>query len=818
MKIILKNFRCYENKIIDVCDKGLALLSGPSGTGKTTILLSIIFSLFGNGNKLVMHGKTSCSVTLEFDDMKIVRTKKPNRLTLYYLDNTYEDDAAQEIINNKFGKAFETTGYIPQNSQKSFIMMSSTDKLDFLEAFAFQDINILQIKERSKNSIKEKCDSLTKKTAQLEMASAMIKELKIPDEIVFPLKCTKKNREKAIQNENIKYKNNSTLSKKCVSKIKLLENELKYLQLLHSKIDSKTESLTLVNKKLSSLSLEENTLEYIGDIKLKELENDLCIILSQKEFVILKDRYEQDILRLENMKTEELYNISSKISEIDKELWQEHKEEDTKDTIFEYTQIIKDLEKLSELTSESLSLKFNEIQLEDSIEQSENVKNELDLKKTLLDKLKLQKEVFKCPSCNVNIKFQNDKLHLIKNDTLDILDSSINIEDVERDILKLKKKLSSMETAISIKKNKLDRYKDIEKNIKDIQDKYEEIPDLIDVKQYFDYMKEYINTQHNMSKQLNKLKLQLSNETFSSSIESFSNTVKSQKKALDKLNTKETKLSNINEEDLRSLINIQKNNKTQLEYIKNNIHKLNIEKIEYEKQLESYTQKHLDEFSIIRNIDIVNKEIYEKQEELENLEKHKIELENNLQNIQKFQDYEKNKELYETWKNKIDVFQKEENECRKEYAAATLLKETILEAESISIANIINSINSHSQIYLDAFFIDNPILIKLVPFKETAKGKNKPQINLEIEYKGMEIELNMLSGGEISRIVLAFALALGEMFNTPMILLDECTASLDQELTGCVIEGIKDNFNGKLVLIIAHQTVKGQFDTVVDII
>jgi len=81
----------------------------------------------------------------------------------------------------------------------------------------------------------------------------------------------------------------------------------------------------------------------------------------------------------------------------------------------------------------------------------------------------------------------------------------------------------------------------------------------------------------------------------------------------------------------------------------------------------------------------------------------------------------------------------------------------------------------------------------------------------------MEIELNMLSGGEISRVVLAFALALGEMFNTPMMLLDECTASLDQELTTSVIEGIKDNFNGKLVLIIAHQTVKGQFDTVVDI-
>ena len=35
----------------------------------------------------------------------------------------------------------------------------------------------------------------------------------------------------------------------------------------------------------------------------------------------------------------------------------------------------------------------------------------------------------------------------------------------------------------------------------------------------------------------------------------------------------------------------------------------------------------------------------------------------------------------------------------------------------------------------------------------------------------MEADINMLSGGELSRVVLGYTLALGEMFNTPMILL-----------------------------------------------
>jgi ABC-type lipoprotein export system ATPase subunit len=144
----------------------------------------------------------------------------------------------------------------------------------------------------------------------------------------------------------------------------------------------------------------------------------------------------------------------------------------------------------------------------------------------------------------------------------------------------------------------------------------------------------------------------------------------------------------------------------------------------------------------------------------------------------------------------------------------SLLKEKILEAESIAVANVVESINTHAQLYLDSFFVDNPIVVRLLPFKETKKN-NKPQINIEIQYKEMECDLNMLSGGELSRVVLAFTLALGEMFNTPMLLLDESTASLDQEATTVVFDSIKENFKGKMVLIIAHQVIQGVFDKII---
>lgn len=75
----------------------------------------------------------------------------------------------------------------------------------------------------------------------------------------------------------------------------------------------------------------------------------------------------------------------------------------------------------------------------------------------------------------------------------------------------------------------------------------------------------------------------------------------------------------------------------------------------------------------------------------------------------------------------------------------------------------------------------------------------------------------MLSGGELARVILAYTLALSEMFSNPILLLDECTASLDEDTTNTVFEVIKENFQGKMVIIIAHQIVQGTFDKHIDL-
>ena len=75
MRLTLENFRCYKNQVFDIGDKGMTLISGGSGKGKSTILLGISFVLYGKGSKLIRIGEKSCSVLLEMGGMKILRTK-----------------------------------------------------------------------------------------------------------------------------------------------------------------------------------------------------------------------------------------------------------------------------------------------------------------------------------------------------------------------------------------------------------------------------------------------------------------------------------------------------------------------------------------------------------------------------------------------------------------------------------------------------------------------------------------------------------------------------------------------------------------------
>jgi DNA repair exonuclease SbcCD ATPase subunit len=806
MKLTLKNFRCYSEKEFDFGEEGLLLLSGQSGAGKSTLLLAITFALYGSGNKLVTFGKTSCSVQLEFDELLITRTKRPNRLTLKNISHPdsvdYEDDTAQSLINERFGTAFEITSYLQQNAVNSFILMNPSEKLEFLEKFAFGSIDLSSLKARTSAVIKKRNEELITATSQLEISSEYFKTLNKPKRVNFPFKTN--DPELRVKNEIVRQKNTSTRIKQVSSVLEKVKVEYNDLQLYNTKLLSKQEQIQIINGKIETLESEKASITYIGDDTLKDYETQLESLLSRKELTELKSRYEIDSSRIDEIRQNELDSISKELSDIDLQLWKEYTLDELNSNISDHTTLLRDLE-----TLERLQINLDKLGKTDTVDITSKSLNldkiSLSEKRKLLDSLTLQQELFKCPSCHTSLKLRNKTLYTVDTIPLD----SENIVDVRRDIKLLEEKIRVKEQCISEEQKRTD----ILKEITTVKSQYDSsLPEKTQVETDIEYLKEYKRSQQELEKRKKKLQTNNNLSTSLTSLIKQLDILKSRIKTIESgLEDSERLSFSVSEDSLRSNIQTELRNKTILESVNKQLVSLNKELQNLHSGIESIQKVYLDTYSEVKDNNVLNSIITGFEKELSEL---KIKEEEHILNMKKIEEYNRYQDeyaKYKEWSNKIRDLTETEQKARQQYSAATLLKDKILQAESLAIQNIVNSINIHAQEYLDLFFPEHPIVVRLLPFKTTKKSV-KPQINLEIDYKGMEADLNMLSGGELSRVVLAYTLALCEIFNSPIVMLDECTASLDADLTSTVMEGIKKNFGNKLVIIIAHQVIEGDFD------
>ena len=137
---------------------------------------------------------------------------------------------------------------------------------------------------------------------------------------------------------------------------------------------------------------------------------------------------------------------------------------------------------------------------------------------------------------------------------------------------------------------------------------------------------------------------------------------------------------------------------------------------------------------------------------------------------------------------------------------AIQLQEIISSAEREAVKETVETLNLYVHSYLSKF-AEN-ITVDLL--------FDGSKLITDVFINDYEADINSLSGGEVARVILAFTLALAEMNNIKLLMLDESVASLDQDTTTTVIETIKQNYTGKVVCI-AHQTMTGIFDKVIEL-
>lgn len=821
MKISLKNFGCYENKEFDFEEDKINLICGLSGCGKSTIFKAIHFCLFGVGQKIIKHGKKSCEVNIIYKDLKICRTKKPNKLTV----NAYEDQEAQLILNRIFSENFDTVAYIRQNQVKSFINLSPSDKLSFLEEIIFNELNIPDLKDKVKIAIKESNDKMIQIESEINTVIRFFDEMTLVDSKSFKklskyntssVKKTIKKRElEQLNIQNDKAQKQSLITKLC--------NELTENKVLITQTESNLSEIKELNQQISEID------SCLGNIKLEDDElitkykQQLKFILDNKNYEELKTKQKFITSKIQTLKEKNIQSLKSKLHELNK-LIKPDLENQYNLELSKSKQKLNDYIEIQNRKNEIIDMEQSDEGLDKLNENLKILESELIEKREKLAFLLLSKSKYDCPECSTILSFNSQSNSLCKyQEDINIENDEI-IKKTESQIRSKTKKISTINTEIADYKKCLEQKKKYFDDIVKIKDKYchnLEDSDLSNYEIDLDVCKSRIRDYKKLISERDNIKYKLDNNIFDSSISDLESELHELNDLLDSTEINSENVSNIDlsEEELREKINEYNTNNLNMENYNSNKRKCNKKISKLKKKNLELENNFLQNYNDVRYYEDIENEIVLIRNLLKDLdtqyEKNMIDVQNLKQNLID----RENNDKYNEKDEEIKFLKNDEQIIKQEYSAALLLKEKILEAEYTMINNIVNHISSTAQTYAELFFID-PVYLSLETFKVNKSSKTKkvkPQINLQITYKDIETEFNMLSGGEQSRVSLCFTLALAETFNSPLILLDECTSSLDSENTETIFDTLKTQLSDKTILVIAHQVIEGSFDKVLSL-
>lgn len=778
MKLVLKNFRCYSNRVFEIPDNTMTLINGPSGRGKTTIFLAIQFALYGlSGYKyLISHNSTTCEVVLEFLEFKIKRTKRPNILQVWFNGNLYEGNGAQVILNKYFGVG---------NNNSFFMDLAHCEKMQFLEKIANLNIDVANLK----NSLKNKTLETSKKMAFLDGQISSLSLIR--DEFPRPNKVEKP--EERSLNINAKEDLRSAAQK------------LEHLVLLQTKYEKTfNQKLALTNELLSIPDVHPN----FCPSQIEHFQSQDELLHKNRELFLLQNndllKLQQELMSVSSVDIHELEMLKVQIKKLDEDIElnkQYHKFKQYIDLkALETREWKNEVDKnLAELTllKDQMAHRLDEQELHSllaSLEEARAFNQTHDLNEITqeIEVLKLSFCVtIQCIYCRNNLTIHADTF------TVQPTSREAGLATSSCEIQKpLKKRLKVLE---SIKDKIVNNNRLLSQNtISEIKKK------LVLVSRYKECICEQSRKEvFKPSAVLKRLETKMPSVNVVQPIDSL----------------QASKLSLcISLKEIERTFELQKT-------LKNKIIKLKAEKVEYDQDYHNKIKEELSKFKddyyhfktrlrLLKSIADIT-EIEFNRDELLDLEKRIDVLKQDeiyLEKYNKYKQYIIHLKRYKKAKDDLTCVLLEKENTTSYYLNLLMFKQKVVDSEHESLQGVINTINAHLQLFLDEFFQEDPIQIYL----ELINDK-KPQINTITSYKGNSVDYKSLSTGEFARIKLAFDLAFYEILGGSILMLDESTANLDQDLSTKIYQKIQSVFPNKTILVISHQAISTPFNTTVSL-
>lgn len=787
----------------------------------------------------------------------------------------YEDAGAQGIINELFGHQYESVGYLSQSSVNSFILMGPQEKLTFLENLVFKSSELKDTKQKIQNLIKERTQLLQTMIGKIEMLSQIIEEEGVGDCPEFPIRkksgaviiCSA---EQALAEKNLLIEGKNVLRKIESIEAKLAKLSTMLTAAVHHQSIMEENTTTMNKLSTQAHAIEEHICAAAAiDEDVQHADNNLVdrinryIAISRDNGETLTKEYENNKVILKLIRTMKKYNnivesLAAKTTQYD-ELFATEKENLHTEMVKYKEKVLgcDDIESLQEEISENIDfcqsisryqelVKERDVQLRavhencrdlgthgdeislDAVDESFNNKissYEKDIEDIghIVQKLKLAGRPYSCPACSEHLSFCTKTNSLIKRQ-----DQDLDLDSMEAKLLKKKKSLDSRRAQYSRFKRNRDTVVSIESKLKKLGNEY----DLSDLESGAQDIKGIRERTHQLEDLIranrentgayreihSKLKhISLDNHILSDLLQNIG----ALQKSLDRFEKPEDMADQQDCMcDESELIAKNAKNAQDLEHSRSGLKKLIEIKdavCECLRERESFEKKlaigsHADKKLTIKSI---RKHIENNTAEKDNYSILKQDYAERQHNLEKW------KIKHQQWKKMIkhndDLHMLEHRllDIKAKLHSVFKLKEFLRTSETVLLELAIDQVNQYVANYLDLFFQTDPIIVMLAVKQEEKNTSRNGQLYISIDYKGMEADLSILSGGELQRVVIAYNLALSELFAVPVVLLDECTSNLDQELTETVVKGIKYNCKGKTIIMIAHQVVSGLFDNVI---
>jgi DNA repair exonuclease SbcCD ATPase subunit len=795
--------------------------------------MGIMFAFTGEGKKLIKHGKKSCRVELRIGDLEIIRTKGPNKLIVTKGGQIYEEKHAQDIIDKQFPQAH--IGYVSQRLYKSFLMLTPQEKLKYIETLAFNKEYVDSLNKKCKEMIHDRKEKLVKTTKERETIEEMLDSLGIPKITTKPT--TKKQKldkmkEHLTSEKEEKHFKLTKLETNLSLKHKLEHElqELKPTEYSAQTLEQKIKELYEQNYKWGEYLKNKKKLDKLETPKYTCEEYERRIEVA-KQLKSLKEEIQQlpsinNELALIDTLTEKLNSFSIVFRRDDSSI-------DV--VIYDLERLNKFITKMDELDALPKHYLDLEMQLEKIyIPQidSEDLCRLITITKEIKDLQKFREELEKideirrtsstkcsCPVCHADIGMWCGTLVCLEANNCYNTITHKKAEEYEKTRIHLEtmiKRLVDLELEGSQIREKyktldLTQPKKIMKEIKDLIAKREKITNQLTslsqkqaslnaIKEEYDIIYPYLYEIFSSYPQKDWLCVANEYKTITYKLSQKKHDQERLKQTRDQLLIKEKLYHSIltNEGELHltalkeGLTHCRKY--VALENLCDNIKcEKPTDDIDTYKELLRLKNQRAEKLALLNGIDTSDnhKQLIQ---ELDDLQEQLTDVVSKISTI----------EAYTQWKKVIDVTE-EEDDLKESYPRAVRLQAIITEAEKRALEETISQINFYSQMYLDRF-IDNLVI-------ELSFDK---KLNMNVIHNGFESDLTSLSGGEMARVILAYTLALVELNDIDLLLLDESMASLDQDTTTTVIEAIRENFKGQ-VLCIAHQTMKGIYDQVVEL-